>query len=598
MRENTAEACSTSEGLPPVEMTSADLISDESLEEFASKIKEKIPHPWIITTCNNTEIRMELWDSNYSIPRYILHVDSGLQFSLHVYNWLLPDIHPLYTTHRRRMDSARVVDFLEAIRDEKYVICEGLRQDEHVQSIAKDPGDASHTSFSNSDVIRHSIPNRIDMDSNFGVLVTFRCVDCQLLLGREIDEEQVICDPCKKLQKNILVQQNRKSRSSSAPAKAKAPLTACSSEKLRATVVAKRLECKQLEDKMKNLQDKIEKSAVSVSEPLEKDLMTIMSGQNLDSTPHMKFFWEQQIHLLKTKKMGRRYHPQMIRFALSIHCKSPSAYRELRDSGALILPSERVLRDYKNYFKPGAGIIKENIEELKEQASKFTGIQKYVAVVMDEMKIQENLLFDKTSGELIGFIDLGDPLTTYANVDEDTPIASHALAFLVRELCTNLKHVVAYYFTGNVTSFQLLPLFWKVVGVLETTVRLWVIAAVNDGASPNRKFFALHSKLGGTLPDGLVYKTPNLFFLARMIYFFADVPHLIKTARNCLYNSGSGSCSRYMWNDGQYLLFRHIADLFHHDQQYALHRLPKLTLDHVLLTGYSKMKVQTLFSIN
>ena len=468
-----------------------------------------------------------------------------------------------------------------------------IRQDEHVQSIAKDPDDASHTSFSNSDVIRHFIPNKVEMDSNFGVLVVFRCVDCELLLGRNVDEEQVICDPCKKLQKNILVQQNRKKRSSSAPAKAKAkaPLTACSSEKLRATVVATRLECKQLEDKIKNLQNKIEKSAVSISEPLEKDLMTIVSGQNLDATPHMKFFWEQQIHLLKTKKMGRWYHPQMIRFALSIHCKSPSAYPELRDSGALILPSERVLRDYKNYFRLGAGIIKENIEELKEQASKFTGIQKYVAVVMDEMKIQENLVFDKTTGELIGFIDLGDPLTTYANVDEDTPIASHALAFLVRGLCTNLKRVVAYYFTGNVTSFQLLPLFWKVVGVLETTVKLWVIAAVNDGASPNRKFFALHSKLGGTLPDSLVYKTPNLFFLARMIYFFADVPHLIKTARNCLYNSGSGSCSRYMWNDGHYLLFRHIADLFHHDQQYALHQLPKLTLDHVLLTGYSKMKV-------
>ncbi len=76
------------------------------------------------------------------------------------------------------------------------------------------------------------------------------------------------------------------------------------------------------------------------------------------------------------------------------------------------------------------------------------------------MKIQENLVFDKTSGELIGYIDLGDPLTTFANVDEDTdPIASHTLAFLVRGLCTNLKHVVAYYFTGNVTSFQLMPPF-------------------------------------------------------------------------------------------------------------------------------------------
>ncbi len=412
-------------------------------------------------------------------------------------------------------------------------------------------------------------------------------------MDKDVSEEQVICKTCQKLQKQINQQQTRKERKSCAPAKDKAPLAACSAEKLRATVVADRLRCKELEKRIENLQSKLEKHAVNVSEPLEKDLISIMSGQNLDSTPHMKFFWEQQMHLLQTNKMGRRYHPQVIRLALSIHCKSPSAYRELRESGALILPSERVLRDYKNYFKPGAGISKENIEELKDKTSEHTGIQKYVAVIMDEMKLQENLVFDKTSGELIGFIDLGDPLTTFANVDEDSDqIASHALAFLVRGLCTHLKHVVAYYFTGNVTSFQLMPLFWKVVAVLETTVKLKVIAAVNDGASPNRKFFALHGKLGGKLPDGLVYKTPNLFCLSRMIYFFADVPHLIKTARNCLYNSGSGSCSRYMWNNGQHLLFRHIADMFYHDQEFALHRLPKLTLDHVVLTSFSKMKVR------
>ncbi|CAB4002852.1 Hypothetical predicted protein [Paramuricea clavata] len=138
------------------------------------------------------------------------------------------------------------------------------------------------------------------------------------------------------------------------------------------------------------MQQQIGKHGVNVSKPLEKDVLTIMSGQNLDSTPHMKLFWEQQMRLLQTNKMGRRYHPQVIRFAWPIHCKSPSAYRE---SGDLILPSERVLRDYKNYFKPGAGITKENIEELKEKTSIYTGtIQQYVAVVMDEMKIQENLV--------------------------------------------------------------------------------------------------------------------------------------------------------------------------------------------------------------
>ena len=59
-----------------------------------------------------------------------------------------------------------------------------------------------------------------------------------------------------------------------------------------------------------------------------------------------------------------------------------------------------------------------------------------------------------------------------------------------------------------------------------------------------------------------------------------------------LFNSGSGSRSRLMWNDGQYLVFQHIADLFYSDQEFALHTLPKLTLDHIVLTSFSKMKVK------
>ena len=64
-----------------------------------------------------------------------------------------------------------------------------------------------------------------------------------------------------------------------------------------------------------------------------------------------------------------------------------SFYRELKESGALILPSERVLRDYKSYFKPKAGINKKNVENLKDKVSKFSDVQRHVAVVMDEMKI-------------------------------------------------------------------------------------------------------------------------------------------------------------------------------------------------------------------
>ncbi|CAB4042702.1 Transposable element P transposase [Paramuricea clavata] len=560
VREISGETPSTS-ALPPVDIEGKSVnVVNESFEELVPRVKESIALPWVMKKCNDLEIRTELWDNNYSLPKFVLHVDKCLQFSLHIFNWLLPDEHSIYTAHRRRITSAGVVELLQSLQDDDFLICEGLHQHaEYLTTIAKDPDDQSHP-LHPSDVVRHSIPKSVEMDTNFGGLAVFRCVTCQVLVRRQ-DQGDVICEPCKQLQRKIVAQQNRSTRQSSAPAKDKAPLTRCSADKLRgSTVVESRVKCSLLEAKVKSLQVQIKKDSITVSETLEKDVLTIMGGHNLESTPHMKFFWEQQVRLRQANKFGRRFHPQVIRFALSIHCKSASAYRELRDSGALILPSERVLRDYRNYFKPGAGITKENVEELKEKASKFSGIHKYVAVIMDEMKIQENLVFDKTSGELIGFIDLGDPLTTFANTDEETPIASHALAFLVRGLCTNLKHVVAYYFTGNVTSFQLLPLFWKVVGVLETTVKLWVIAAVNDGASPNRKFFALHAKLGGTLPCGLVYKTPNLFVLTRMIYFFADVPHLIKITRNnCLYNSGYGSHSRYV----KFNIFENVVHYLH-----------------------------------
>ena len=79
-------------------------------------------------------------------------------------------------------------------------------------------------------------------------------------------------------------------------------MAACGTEKLRATVAADRLELKDLKQRIKSLESRIQKHGVTVSEPLEKDLLPIMDGQNFESTPHMKFFWEQQMRLLQTKK--------------------------------------------------------------------------------------------------------------------------------------------------------------------------------------------------------------------------------------------------------------------------------------------------------
>ena len=83
-----------------------------------------------------------------------------------------------------------------------------------------------------------------------------------------------------------------------------------------------------LEEQLEELQQKIDDQGVSVDKSLEEDILQIMNGQNLEATPHMKLFWQEQMKLLQSSSSGRRYHPQIIRFDLSVHGKSPFAYRE------------------------------------------------------------------------------------------------------------------------------------------------------------------------------------------------------------------------------------------------------------------------------
>lgn len=103
------------------------------------------------------------------------------------------------------------------------------------------------------------------------------------------------------------------------------------------------------------------------------------------------------------------------------------------------------------------------------------------------------------TGELIGFTDLGDPDLNYGSLEKVNELASDALAFLVRGVCTELKFCLAHFATTGVSAAQLMPLFWEAVGILETTCNLWVIGATSDGASPNRRFYNVAAFLDNPL---------------------------------------------------------------------------------------------------
>ncbi|KXJ07227.1 DNA transposase THAP9 [Exaiptasia diaphana] len=251
----------------------------------------------------------------------------------------------------------------------------------------------------------------------------------------------------------------------------------------------------------------IEKSSVKVDNELSKDLTTIIGNSTKNITPFMNLFWQEQKKILASNSTGVRYHPMIIFYCLSLAAKSSACYEELRKSKILKLPSQRILRDYKNCIRPRSGFHEDIIEELNVQSNSYFDVQKYAVLLFDEMKITSNLVFDKVSGELIGYVDLGDPDVNFATLEKADNLASHTLIFMVRGV---LYLCLTYFATDGIISYQLMPLLWEAVGLLEMSCNLWVIATTSDRASPNRRLFRMHKGLDGNADGDLCYRTTKL----------------------------------------------------------------------------------------
>ena len=135
--------------------------------------------------------------------------------------------------------------------------------------------------------------------------------------------------------------------------------------------------------------------------------------------------------------------------------------------------------------------------------------------------------------------------TIYSTFSDPDKLPNHILVYYFRGLCSDLKFALAYFATPGVTSFQIMTSFWKAISVLEITCKLPVITFVSDGASPNKKFYSLHAPLDELNSKDVTYRTINLFERKRYIWLFADAPHLLKTAINCIYHSGNANGTRY-----------------------------------------------------
>ena len=123
------------------------------------------------------------------------------------------------------------------------------------------------------------------------------------------------------------------------------------------------------------------------------------------------------------------------------------------------------------------------MDEMLVNAANLTSCperEKYVLLLLDEMHIQQDLVFDKHSGEMIGFCSLGDineyfeqfeqSLSESGNTSENQSpkLAKTMMIFMVRGLFSKLQFPYTQFPCADLSGEMFYELYWEAVGRLET----------------------------------------------------------------------------------------------------------------------------------
>lgn len=149
----------------------------------------------------------------------------------------------------------------------------------------------------------------------------------------------------------------------------------------------------------------------------------------------------------------------------------------LYQSGCIRLPSQRTLRDYTYYVKACTGFSSE-VDDMLRKAADIDSCperDKCVNLLLDEMHIRQDLVFDKHTGQMIGFTNLGDinrhlidfEQSLNNNVAASPKLAKTMAVFMVRGLFSKLQFAYAQIPAADLSGDLLYDPFWEAVERIE-----------------------------------------------------------------------------------------------------------------------------------
>lgn len=311
----------------------------------------------------------------------------------------------------------------------------------------------------------------------------------------------------------------------------------------------------------------------------------------------LKLLLKMQLTNSKTdlEKHQRKWDPEFISFCLNIYVKSPRIYRELRNSEMLVLPSESLLRMYKNCIRQKPGLNDENLIWMNKEAQrqKISDFGRRGGLVIDEMSIQDDLQIVRKGDawSIVGGVDMGETnnmISVINNNGKKVELATHSLQFIFHGL-NGFRWPVAYYGSNPATTHQIFINFWECVDALDEH-GFTVDYVMLDGAATNRAF--MNMLLGGNA-RAAKYITKDIYNIEHQVFVIQDSKHVIKRIRNSIEASklaNKSSPGRHLTIFDKPVVWEHFeaAYAFNTQSGFRIHRY--LTKEHIDLTSTSKMR--------
>lgn len=216
-------------------------------------------------------------------------------------------------------------------------------------------------------------------------------------------------------------------------------------------------------------------------------------------------------------------------FAITLHFFSPRAYEYVRGIYLNKLPHQRTIRKWYQSIDGKPGCTSESLKALKIRTAAKGG--KIICnLVMDEMSIRQEIVYDESTKKYSGYCDFGNPFAEDDDDDIDKEQAKEALVFLVVAVNDHFKIPVAYYFVNSLNATEKANIVKEVL-IFLNEADIEISSLTFDGNATN---IAVAKCLGADLSIAKLKPWFNHPVTKKLVCIFLDICHMLKLLRNTL----------------------------------------------------------------